>query len=185
MNTSNLHNSNDVQSVHGTLIKVFGKGVLLIGKSAVGKSEAALDLVTRTHQIVCDDLVKAEYDADADVVFAKRSVKYPHHISIRGIGLVDVPKTFGPKYAADQCAIDVVVELVRDQPIETFDSVGLETMTYPLLSKELPYYRLPHHPQKHVSPVIEALVRQLGSRKVFGDLEHRDVAKTETQERAS
>lgn len=150
-------------TVHGTLVRVHGIGLLLTGSSAVGKSEAALDLITRTHQLVCDDLVRIHYDDVANGLFALRNAELPHQIAIRGIGLIDIAKTFGTKYTAESSSIDAVAELVRGEPIANFECVGEPTRHQVILECELPLFRIPIQPGKNTSAVLEALALKIKS----------------------
>lgn len=160
MTKSDIDNS---AAVHATLVRVHGIGLLLTGSSAVGKSEAALDLITRTHQLVCDDLVRIHFDDVANGLFALRNDKFPHQIAIRGIGFVDIAKTFGNKYTAESSSIDVVVELVRSEPIANFECVGEPKRFYTILEHDIPLFRIPIHPGKNTSAVLEALALKMKS----------------------
>lgn len=148
-------------TLHGTLVRVHDVGLLLTGSSAVGKSEAALDLITRTHQLVCDDLVRIFYDDVSKGLFALRNDRFPHQIAIRGIGMIDIAKTFGAKYTAESSSVDVVVELVRGEPIANFECVGEPTRVQTVLDHELPLFRIPIQPGKNTSAVLEALSLKL------------------------
>ena len=98
-------------SIHGVLLDVLGVGVLLLGKSGIGKSEAALDLVMRGHRLVADDIVDIRKKAPG-AIFGSGSDIIKHHMEIRGLGIINIKDLFGISAVRDTKKIELVVELV-------------------------------------------------------------------------
>src|SRR5262249_35444009 len=99
-------------TVHGDLVELHGLGVLILGKSGIRKSEAALDLVSRGHRLVADDVVDVRRPSPA-VVRGRAARLLGHHMEIRGLGVIDVETLFGTLATLDERQIDMVVELVE------------------------------------------------------------------------
>ncbi|MEJ2202441.1 MAG: HPr(Ser) kinase/phosphatase, partial [Desulfuromonadaceae bacterium] len=101
-------------TVHGVLVDVLGVGVLLLGKSGIGKSECALDLVLRGHRLVADDVVKIRMKLPA-VLFGEGSDLLHYHMEIRGLGIINIKHLFGVSAIRERKKIDVAIELVEWQ----------------------------------------------------------------------
>jgi HPr kinase/phosphorylase len=143
-------------SLHGDLVELYGLGVLILGKSGIGKSEAALDLVSRGHVLVADDVVQVRRISPA-VLRGRAARLLEHHMEIRGLGVVDVEALFGTLATRDERQIDLVVELV-EWPGGA-DRLGLVEGTYPLLEVELPLVRVPVRPGRSMAMLIETAAR--------------------------
>lgn len=144
--------------LHGVLVEVHGLGVLLRGKSGIGKSEAALDLVTRGHRLVADDVV------DVRVVGADRAVGsgadlIRHHMEIRGLGIINVQDLFGILATLQEKEIELVAEMVEWSSEEAGDRLGLVEETDTILDVELPRVRIPVRPGRSVATIIEVAAR--------------------------
>ena len=96
--------------VHGALVEVLDVGVLLLGASGIGKSECALELVTRGHRLVADDVVELRRDSGGRVLGRAPDV-IEHHMEIRGIGIVSIPELYGPESVCDEAPVDLVCHL--------------------------------------------------------------------------
>ena len=143
--------------IHGVLVEVFGLGVLLLGKSGIGKSEAALDLVTRGHRLVADDVVEARAVADGRVLGSGAEL-IRHHMEIRGLGIINVQDLFGILATLREKAIQLVAEMfdwTREEP----DRLGLEDETHTILGVALPKIRIPIRPGRSVATIIEVAAR--------------------------
>ena len=143
-------------SVHGVLIDVTGVGVLILGKSGIGKSEAALELVTRGHRLVADDVVIVRRISPT-VLRGRSAERLAHHLEIRGLGIIDVEALFGTLATLDERQLDLVVELV--EWTDTADRLGLVEERHPLLEVELPLVRIPVRPGRSMAMLIETAAR--------------------------
>jgi HPr kinase/phosphorylase len=145
-------------SIHGVLVDVLGVGVLLLGKSSIGKSEAALELIMRGFRLVADDLVEVRRIAGQVLVgFASELIK--HHMEVRGLGIINIKDMFGVAAVRDEKKIELVVELVRWDESQETDRLGLDDMSYEILGVGVPLLRLPVSPGRNVSSLIEVAAR--------------------------
>jgi HPr kinase/phosphorylase len=145
-------------SIHGVLMDVLGVGILLLGKSGIGKSEAALDLVMRGHRLVADDIVDIRR-RPPDLVFGSGSDIIKHHMEIRGLGIINIKDLFGIAAVRDTKKIELVVELVEWSPDEEYDRLGVEDLTYRILDIEIPQLRIPVRPGRNMTSIIEVAAR--------------------------
>jgi HPr kinase/phosphorylase len=145
--------------MQGTLVDIYGVGVLLIGKPGTGKSECALDLIERGHRLVVDDLVMIVQRGEMIIGSgAEKSERLRHHIEIRGVGLVDIYRLFGAKSVRVRKRIEVVIELVLWDDVQgDFERIGLQRKTKNILSIELPRYVVPLTPGKNISVIAEVI----------------------------
>lgn len=143
-------------NLHGSLADVYGVGLLLVGKSGIGKSECVLDLVERGHRLVADDLVIARRRG-TDVLIGRGHELQRHHMEIRGIGLVDVPSIFGIRAVRQQKRIEVVVQLEEWNQDAPIDRTGLDGETTTILDVTLPKVRVPLNPGKNITVVVEVI----------------------------
>ncbi len=144
--------------IHGVLVEVFGLGVLLLGKSGIGKSEAALDLVARGHRLVADDVVEARA-VGAGRVLGSGAELIRHHMEIRGLGIINVQDLFGILATLREKAIQLVAEMFDWSREERADRLGLEDETHVILGVALPKVRIPIRPGRSVATIIEVAAR--------------------------
>ncbi len=143
-------------TLHGTLVDVYGAGLLLQGKSGIGKSECALDLVERGHRIVADDLVYVTRTGN-EVLRGRGGEHFMHHMEIRGVGIIDVFTVFGIRSVRLQKRIEVIVHLVDWQMDVAYDRTGLEEKLVTILDVQLPEVTIPLNPGKNVTVVAEVI----------------------------
>ena len=144
-------------SLHGVLIDILGGGVLIVGKSGIGKTECALDLVMRGHRLVVDDLVQIEKEQD-DALYGFSHDLGRHHMEVRGLGIIDIEKLFGVSAIRHKKQIELVVELV--DPEECIDDrLGLEERTYTIMEVEIPRKRIPVRPGRNLTAIVEVAAR--------------------------
>ena len=144
-------------SLHGVLVQIFDLGTLIIGESAIGKSEAALDLVLRGHKLAADDMVIIEKtgsdigghatDMGADL------------LQIRGLGIINIRALYGESATVDSCRIGLVVELEEWKKGHHYSLVGLRERRYKLLGVNLPYLKLPVKTGRNMATLIEVAAR--------------------------
>jgi HPr kinase/phosphorylase len=145
-------------SIHAVLMDVLGVGVLLLGKSGIGKSEAALDLIMKGHRLVADDLVEVRRTS-GDVLVGWASELIKHHMEVRGLGIINIKDMFGVAAVRDEKKIELVLELIRWDQTESHDRLGVDEMVYPVLDVPVPLLRIPVSPGRNVSSLIEVAAR--------------------------
>lgn len=143
-------------TVHGSLVDVYGVGLLFVGRSGIGKSECALDLVERGHRLVADDVVVISRRGN-DILIGRGLELQRHHMEIRGIGVVDVRALFGIRAIRQQKRIEVVVQLVDWEDQATYDRTGLETEETEILEAKLPKVTVPLNPGKNITVICEVV----------------------------
>jgi HPr kinase/phosphorylase len=144
-------------SLHGVLVDVFGVGVLLLGKSGIGKSEIALDLVMRGHRLVADDIVNlVRKQGD---VYGHGNEMIQHHMEIRGLGILNIKDLFGVASVRDRKKIELVIELVEWAPTAEYDRLGLEQESMNILGAELPHAVVPVRPGRNMTTIVEVAAR--------------------------
>ncbi len=143
------------KTIHGTELDVFGVGILITGKSGIGKSECALDLVERGHRLISDDLVKI---VQKDNYLEGSSPQdFGHFMEIRGVGLIDVEKMFGIQAVRKSKKIDTQVELMPWRDNMDYERIGLKNNYVNILGNSIPVIYLPISPGKNVSVIIEVI----------------------------
>jgi len=143
-------------SVHGSLVDVYGIGMLVTGKSGIGKSEVALDLVERGHRLVADDVVLITRTAD-DVLIGTGTEISQHHIELRGVGIVDVKKIFGIRGVRLRKRIEVEVHLVEWDSQKNYERTGLDQNMVTILDVTIPKIILPINPGKNMTVICETI----------------------------
>ncbi|MBO7150907.1 MAG: HPr(Ser) kinase/phosphatase [Clostridia bacterium] len=139
---------------HGVLVEVYGEGVLLLGESGVGKSEAAIELVKRGHRLIADDAVEIKrVSAKALVGEAPEVIR--HYVELRGIGVVDVRRIFGMGAVKQTEKIDLVLQLEEWEEGKMYDRLGLDGETTNILGIEVPSILIPVRPGRNLAVIIE------------------------------
>ncbi|HLT47772.1 MAG TPA: HPr(Ser) kinase/phosphatase [Rubricoccaceae bacterium] len=143
-------------TLHGSLVDVYGIGLLLTGPSGIGKSEVALDLVERGHRLVADDVVIATKKAEGVLMGAGTELAQ-HFMEVRGLGIVDVRAMFGIRAIRFQKRIEVIVRMHRWDEAEEYTRIGMVDETERVLDVELPAVKLPIIPGKNVTVICEVI----------------------------
>jgi HPr kinase/phosphorylase len=143
-------------SVHASLVDVYGVGLLFTGRSGIGKSECALDLVERGHRLVADDVVTLTR-RHGDVVVGSGNQLLRHHMEIRGLGIIDVQAVFGIRSIRLQKRVEVQVNLEEWSNDLDIERVGLDEKKVELLGVEIPYVRVPITPGKNITVIAEVI----------------------------
>ncbi|OQB14531.1 MAG: HPr kinase/phosphorylase [Firmicutes bacterium ADurb.Bin193] len=139
---------------HGVLVEVYGEGVLLLGESGVGKSEAAVELVKRGHRLVADDAVEIKRVSSISLVGSAPEI-IRHFIEIRGIGIIDVKRIFGVGSVKDNEKIDLVLNLEAWVEGKHYDRLGLVEEKTEILGIEVPSIVIPVKPGRNLAVIIE------------------------------
>lgn len=141
---------------HGTLVEVFGVGVLIQGDSSVGKSEAALGLIEHGHRLISDDIVKVR-KGEGNYLEGSGAELTRHHMEIRGIGIINVAHLYGMVCVRDNKSIDLVVKLEQWDDDCFYDRVGLDEKYCDMLGVKVPYHVLPVKPGRDVVLLLETI----------------------------
>lgn len=143
-------------SIHGSFVDVYGVGMLFVGKSGIGKSEVALDLIERGHRLVADDLIILTKKGEGILMGSGTNVA-KHFMEIRGLGIIDAEKMFGIRAIRFQKRLEVIVELEVWDDGAHYTRTGLEESTANILDVEIPYVRLPILPGKNITVISEVI----------------------------
>ena len=142
-------------SIHGVLVDVFGEGVLIMGESGIGKSEAALELIKRGHRLVSDDVVEIRKVSDVTLVGSAPDITR-HFIELRGIGIIDVKTLFGVESVKDTQSIDLVIKLEEWDRDKEYDRLGLHEEYTEYLGNKVVCHSLPIRPGRNLAIIVEA-----------------------------
>ena len=145
-------------SLHGVLLDVYGVGLLILGKSGIGKSECALDLILRGHRLVADDMVHLQKRSPSSVIGSGFEV-IQHHMEIRGLGIINIRSLFGVEAIREKKKIELVLELMEWDTHREYDRLGFEEEKFSILGVELPMLRIPVTPARNLTTIIEVAVR--------------------------
>ena len=145
-------------AIHGSLVDVYGVGLLFTGRSGIGKSECALFLVERGHRIVADDQVILTLFPDNHVE-GRPPPLLRHHLEVRGLGILNIRDLFGATAVRDRVSIDLVVELCAWKDGEEYDRLGLDDRVHDVLGVEIPMLRIPVSPGRDMGVLLEVAAR--------------------------
>jgi HPr kinase/phosphorylase len=145
-------------SMHGVLLDVFGVGILLLGKSGIGKSEIALDLIMRGHRLVADDIVDIKRRTP-ESVHGTGSEIIKHHMEVRGLGIINIKDLFGVSAIRERKKIEIVLELVDWDPNVEYDRLGVEERKFRILDVEIPMLVVPVRPGRNMTTIVEVAAR--------------------------
>ena len=143
-------------AIHGSFVDVYGVGLLFCGKSGIGKSEIALDLIERGHRIVADDVVLVSKKGDSILMGAGTSLG-KHFMEIRGLGLIDIKEIFGIRAIRYQKRVEVIVELENWDMSKDYDRTGLNVRISNILGVEIETIMLPIFPGKNITVISEVI----------------------------
>lgn len=142
-------------SIHGVLVDVYGVGVLIMGESGIGKSEAALELIKRGHRLVTDDVVEIRKVSDETLVGRAPDITR-HFIELRGIGIVDVKTLFGVQSVKETQTIDLVITLEDWNRDKEYDRLGLEEEYTEFLGNKVVCHSIPIRPGRNLAIIVES-----------------------------
>ena len=142
--------------LHGSFVDVYGIGVLITGRSGIGKSEIALDLIERGHRLVADDVVMVSRKGEG-ILLGSGSDVVRNYMEIRGLGLIDVRSIFGIQAIRLQKRVEVIVELQEWKNDVEYTRTGLDHEYIPILGVSLPHIKLPIFPGKNITVIVEVI----------------------------
>lgn len=140
--------------VHGVMVEVFGMGVLIQGKSGVGKSECGLELVERGHLLIADDIVLVR-KVSRGRLFAEPSPNLGSHMEIRGIGIIDIERLFGIRSVRAESEVSLIVQLEKWDPNKEYERLGLEEDYVDLFDCQVPQVVMPVEPGRNIAQLVE------------------------------
>ena len=141
-------------SIHAVLVDVYGVGVMIMGESGIGKSEAALELIKRGHRLVSDDVVEIKKVSDDTLVGTAPSTTR-HFIELRGIGIIDVKALFGAECVKMTQSIDLVINLEEWDKNNNYDRLGLENQYTEFLGNKVVSHNIPIRPGRNIAIIAE------------------------------
>ncbi len=144
-------------SVHGTLIDIYGVGVLILGESGVGKSESALELILRGHRLVSDDTVTITRAGDALNGTGSEVSRY--HMEVRGLGIINIKDLYGVAAVRERKDIELVIRLEAFREGKDYDRLGLDEKTHTILGIARPFIEMPVGPGRNLSVLLEVAAR--------------------------
>ncbi len=155
-------------TVYGVLMEILGVGVALLGKSGVGKSECALDLILRGHRFVSDDVIHLEKRGPETILGAGDDMTR-YHMEIRGLGIINIRDLFGPTAIVDRKKVEMVIQIEEWDAGKEYDRIGLEDRRTDFLAVSLPTFLIPVSPGRNLATIVEVAVRNylLKRRGVF------------------
>lgn len=143
--------------VHGSFLDIFGVGVLILGRSGIGKSECALELVSRGHQLVADDIVKISL-LPPDILVGTGFDITRYYIEIRGVGIIDIRKIFGVASVVEKKPLELAI-MLNDWKDDEYDRLGLDNRNTEFLGVKIPLYMMPVAPGRNLAIILEVAVR--------------------------
>ena len=145
-------------SIHGVLVDVFGIGILLLGKSGIGKSECGLELVMKGHRLVADDIVHTQKKGP-DSIYGTGIDLIKYHMEIRGLGIINIKDLFGVASVRDRKLIELVISLMEWNPKDHYERLGVDEENFELLGVRIPHLKIPVRPGRSLTSVIEVAAR--------------------------
>lgn len=142
-------------TIHGVLVDVYGEGILIMGESGIGKSEAALELIKRGHRLVADDVVEIKKVSDDTLIGTSPDITR-HFIELRGIGIIDVKTLFGVESVKNTQAVDLVIKLEEWNRDKQYDRLGLEETYIEFLGNKVVCHSIPIRPGRNLAIICES-----------------------------
>lgn len=147
-------------TIHGCFVEVFGLGILILGNSGVGKSEATLELVSKGHRLISDDTVMLKKLNNGRIIGIKNEF-IKHNMEVRGIGVVDISRLSGMSAIRDKKRLDLVIELEYWKDDEQYERIGFLDKTYNILNTEIPYLKIPVRSGRNICILIETAAKNI------------------------
>ncbi|WP_297298216.1 HPr(Ser) kinase/phosphatase [uncultured Brachyspira sp.] len=154
-------------TIHGGFVEVFGVGILILGKSGVGKSEATLELISKGHRLIADDIVAFTKLRDGRIIGTKNEYT-GHFMEVRGIGVVNIERLSGMSAIRNRKKLDLIIELEHWKDDEQYERTGLYDKTYSILNTEVPYLKIPVRSGRNICILIETAAKNLRLKEEMG-----------------
>ncbi|MGN0243307.1 MAG: HPr(Ser) kinase/phosphatase [Lachnospiraceae bacterium] len=152
-------------SIHGVLVDVYGEGILIMGESGIGKSEAALELIKRGHRLVSDDVVEIKKVSEETLIGSSPDITR-HFIELRGIGIIDVKTLFGVESVKMTQQINLVIRLEEWQKGKEYDRMGLEEQYIEFLGNKVVCHSIPIRPGRNLAIIVESAAVNYRTKKM-------------------
>jgi len=150
---------------HAVLMEVYGEGLLLMGESGLGKSEAAIELLKRGHRMIADDAVEIR-KVSGDTLMGTSPELVRNYVELRGIGIINVAKLFGMGAVKAENEVNLIVNIVPWDNHATYDRLGLEDQYTELLGVKIPTYTIPITPGRNLAVILEVAAMNNRQRKM-------------------
>jgi len=149
-------------AIHGVMMDIFGMGVLMQGRSGVGKSECALELIERGHRLIADDIVILRRVGNEQLV-GTHSERLRYHMELRGIGIIDIESLYGVRSIRNEETVSLLIRLELWDPKKDYERLGITQQYFDLFGCRIPEYTLPVEPGRNISILVEvaALMQRL------------------------
>ncbi|MDR2193288.1 MAG: HPr(Ser) kinase/phosphatase [Treponema sp.] len=157
------------KGIHGVLMEVYGLGVLIIGESGVGKSEAALELIKHGHRLVADDMVDIQCISGNILLGAGANKIIGHHMEIRGLGIINITHLFGIGSVRDQKQVQLIIQLEEEKPDKIYDRLGIDRKYMELLGVSVPKIEIAVKPGRNIPAIVETAAMNERLRKMGYD----------------
>ena len=145
-------------TMHGVLLDIHRLGALILGKSGIGKSECALDLIIRGSKLIADDVIEVR-KVGSNTLIGNGPDDIKHLMEIRGIGIINIKDLFGRTSVMESREIEMIIELSRWQEKNDYERLGIDQKTYKIMDIDIPYIIIPVSPGRNISTIIEVAVR--------------------------
>lgn len=145
-------------TLHGVLVDLYGLGVLLTGKSGLGKSECALDLISRGHRLISDDVVELKLVGDKKIIGSAPEL-LKEHLEIRGLGIINIRDLFSVSAISEAKAISLCLRFEKWDEKSEIDRLGIDRRTEEILGIEIPLFVIPVSPARNLATIVETAVR--------------------------
>ncbi len=155
-----------IDRAHGVLMDLYGVGVMITGKADVGKSETALELISRGHRLVADDTVILQLSGEKIVGKSPENIRY--YMEVRGIGIINVKTMYGSASVRPETQLDIVVELIPWTPEVEYDRLGDEKRYVEILGKKITAFKIPVQPGRNIPAIIEAASKKFRLEEQLG-----------------
>lgn len=175
-------------TLHASMLDVYGVGVLITGKSGVGKSECALELIARGHRLVADDIVEVKLMSDNTLVGTNAKL-VKHHMEIRGLGIINIRDLYGTSSVCEQKQLELIAKLEEWDSNKEYDRLGIDDLATDILGVTIPQVIIPIRPGRTIATIVEVAatnhrLKQMGhhSAKDFTTNLHRLMARFDEEE---